>query len=273
MAGVINELPIDSELQSMHPLISWRSVAAGLLISIFFMIGLLGLGMAFGGIGLEDGTTARSAGIYTGAWFLGSALVSLFFGSYFAARISKFQLGRIGSAQGLVIAALFLGFFLFEAFMVIGGIGQLTGSAIGKSVGVVGDAGQSLAKIPAVRNVVNEAVVDLNFNSDPQVVASGVASRLIQGDADGAKNFLATEAGITEAQADQRIAAAKVKLDEVKDKAQAGAAQALKSTGWSLFLLVFLGSAFGALGGSIGSVANYRKPLADREYFSHEVHV
>lgn len=270
---VISDLPMETEFQSMHPLISWRSVVAGLLISVFCMIGLLGLGMAFGGIGLEDGSSLRSAGIFTGVWFLVSALVSLFLGSYFAARISKFQLGRIGSAQGLVIAALFLGLFLFETIMLIGGVGKVTGSLVRSTAGVVSEQGENLVNNPTVKNLVNDAMGELNFTSDPQVVASGVGSRLIQGDADGAKNYLAQEAGITEAEADQRIASAKVKLDEFKEKTQIGASNALKSTGWSLFLLVFLGSAFAVLGGSLGSVANFRKPLAQREFFSREVQV
>jgi hypothetical protein len=246
---------------------------AGVLISVFCMIGLIGLGMAFGGIGLEDGTSFKSAGIFTGAWFLGSALVSLFVGSYFAARISKFQLGRIGSAQGLVIAALFMGLFLFEAIMLIGGVGKVTGSLVGNTAGVVSEQSEYLINNPIVKNLVDDVMGDLNFTSDPQVVASGVGSRLIQGDTDGAKNYLAQKAGITEAEADQRIAAAKVKFDEFKERTQIGAANALKTTGWSLFLLVFLGSAFAVLGGSLGSVANFRKPLARREFFSREVQV
>lgn len=265
---VSNDLPLTSEFQSMHPLISWRSVVAGVLVSVFFLIGLIGLGLAFGGIGLDDGTSLKNAGIFTGVWFLVSAVISLFAGSYFAARISKFQLGRIGSAQGLVIAALFLGIIFYQILSVIGGIGQLTGSVVGRTAGVVTTSTENLSESPIVKNLVGDAINDLNFKSDPQLVASGLAGRLIRGDTEGAKEFLANEAGISVVEADQRIATAKIKIDDMKSKAQAGAATALKSTGWSLFLLVALGSIFSVLGGSLGSVVNFRKPLASREYFS-----
>jgi hypothetical protein len=262
-----------NEFQSMHPLISWRSVVAGLVISFFFMIGFLGLGMAFGGIGMSDGTTAKSAGIFTGAWFLGSSLISLFIGSYFAARISKFQMGRVGSAQGLVIAALFLGLFLVEAVMAIGGIGQLTGSILGNTAGMVTTGAQKLSSTPVVRDMVDDAVGDLNLKSDPRSVATGIATRLIRGDAEGAKNYLVRESGITMAQAEQRIASAKSKIDGALVTVREGASAALKSTGWALFFLVFLGSISAVLGGSLGSVTNFRKPLAKKEYFASEQHV
>ena len=268
-----NDSIVGNEFQSMHPLISWRSVVAGLVISFFFMIGFIGLGMAFGGIGMSDGTTARSAGIFTGAWFLGSSLISLFIGSYFAARISKFQMGRVGSAQGLVIAALFLGLFLLEAVMAIGGIGQLTGSILGNTAGMVTAGAQKLSSTPAVRDMVDDAVGDLNLKSDPRSVATGIATRLIRGDAEGAKNYLVRESGITMAQAEQRIASAKGKIDGALVTVRQGASAALKSTGWALFFLVFLGSISAVLGGSLGSVTNFRKPLAKKEYFASEQHV
>src|SRR5690606_1555284 len=83
---------LEVETNNFHALISWRSIVAGLLIAMLVMTGLLGLGLAFGGIGLDEDTSARSAGIFTGAWFIGSALISLFAGSYFAARVSKFRM-------------------------------------------------------------------------------------------------------------------------------------------------------------------------------------
>lgn len=98
---------LESDLATSHPLISWRSVVAGLLIAFFTMIGLLGLGMGIGGISMSEETGIQGAGMFTGIWFTVSVLISLFLGSYFAARVSKFQYGRIGSAQGLVIAACF----------------------------------------------------------------------------------------------------------------------------------------------------------------------
>src|SRR5690606_17191858 len=111
-------------------LISGRAILAGLLISFFTMLGLIGLGLALGGINMGGDTSAESVGIFTGVWFTVSALISLFVGSYFAARISKFRTGRIGSAQGLVIASLFLGFFLYQTVSAVGALGGAAGNVL-----------------------------------------------------------------------------------------------------------------------------------------------
>lgn len=266
-----SDLPLESEFTNMHPLISWRSVVAGLLIAFFCMVGFLGLGMAFGGISLDQDTSVRSAGMFTGTWFLISALLSLFIGSYFAARVSKFQTGRIGSAQGLVIAALFLGFFLYQMMSAIGSIGSATGSLIGRGANMAGAGIGKLADSPAVGNMVEDAMGDLNLRSDPEQVATGVASRLIRGDTEGAKNYLSRQSGITPEEANVRITQMKTQVDQAIDRTKQGAAMVLKSTGWSLFLLVVLGALSAVFGGSLGSVANYRKPLTRREYSSQAV--
>lgn len=267
---------LESDLSSMHPLISWRSVVAGLLIAFFTMTGLLGLGLAFGGIGMSENTSASSAGIFTGIWFLVSALVSLFIGSYFAARVSKFQTGRIGSAQGLVIAALFLGFFLYQTLAAIGSLGGAAGSLIGKTARVAGQGVEQAAQNPTISNTVGnmaeDALGDLNLKSDPKIVATGVANRLISGNAEGAKNYLAMQAGITPAEADSRIAQLKAQADKTIDDAKMVAADAMKATGWTLFLLVGLGAISAVGGGALGSVANFRNPLSREQYLSAHSH-
>ena len=257
--------PLENELSLSHALISWRSIVAGLLVAFFCMIGLLGLGMAFGGIGLDEETSAKSAGIFTGVWFLVSTLLSLFVGSYFAGRVSKFRTARIGSAQGLVIAALFLGLFLYQTLASIGAIGSAAGSLVGNSASLIGQGVSQAANNPTVTNTVNNmaenALGDLNLKSDPQTVAKGLSTRLIQGDAEGAKNYLATQAGITPTEADVRIAQLKAQVDKTLDDVKAATATALRSAGWTLFLLVALGALSAIGGGALGSVANFRRPL------------
>ncbi len=128
-----------------------------------------------------------------------------------------------------------------------------------------------LADSPAVGNMVEDAMGDLNLRSDPEQVATGVASRLIRGDTEGAKNYLSRQSGITPEEANVRITQMKTQVDQAIDRTKQGAAMVLKSTGWSLFLLVVLGALSAVFGGSLGSVANYRKPLTRREYSSQAV--
>lgn len=267
---------LESDVATMHPLISWRSVVAGLLIAFFVMTGLIGLGLAFGGISMNEDTSAESAGIFTGIWFIASALISLFVGSYFAARVSKFQTGRIGSAQGLVIAALFLGFFLYQMISTIGMIGGAAGSLIGKTASIAGQGAQQASQSPVITNKVTDiaenAMGDLNLRSDPKTVATGVGNRLIAGDAEGAKNYLAMQAGITPAEADAKIAQLKGQVDQTVADAKNMAGDAMKATGWSLFLLVVLGALAAVGGGALGSVANFRNPLSREQYMTAHSH-
>lgn len=272
-----SDSPVEIDSESSHALISLRAIAAGLLISLFVMTGLIGLGLAFGGIGLEDGATAKHAGVFTGVWFLVSALISIFSGSYFAARVSKFRLGRIGSAQGLVIASLFLGFFLYQTVAAISSAGSMAGAAIGKTASMMGQGASALSENQVItdtlKNITQEALGDLNLRSSPTEVAQTVGSQLLRGDTEGAKNYLAREAGITPTEADTRIAMMKSQVDKTINDAREGAATALKSTGWSLFLLVTLGAISSILGGALGSVANFRRPLIREKYVRREVHV
>lgn len=257
--------PLESELTTSHALISWRSIVAGLLVSMFTMTGLLGLGLAMGGISMDQDTTAKSVGIFTGVWFIGSTLISLFVGSYFAARVSKFRTGRIGSAQGLVISALFLGLFLYQTMMAIGSVGSFAGDLLGKSGSAALQGAQQISNNPqvssAISNVAEDALGNLKLRSDPRDVAQGVGTRLFRGDTEGAKNYLAREAGITPTEADARIASAKAQVDKIVADTKEGTAVALRSAGWSLFLLVLLGALSAVCGGALGSVANFRKPL------------
>jgi hypothetical protein len=256
---------LEDEVLTSHPLISWRSVMAGLLIAFFMMVGLIGLGMAFGGIGLDEHTSMKGAGIFTGVWFLSSALISIFTGSYFAARVSKFQTGRIGSAQGLLIASLFLGFFLYQTVSMMITAGSVAGAVVGKA------ATQPL--LTAIADEAEMTLGELNLRSDPEVVARGLATRLIRGDTAGATNYLAIQTGITPDEATLRINDLRTRADRAVDQAKENAADALKATGWSLFLLVMLGALSSVLGGALGSVANFRNPLS-REQFAalHRLH-
>lgn len=257
--------PLEIDSINPHALISFRAIVAGLFIAGFSFIGFVGLGLAFGGMELGGETSAQSVGIFSGVWFIVSVLLSLFIGSYFAARISKFRTGRVGSLQGLVIAALFIGFFMYQMISAIGSAGGALGSLIGKSGQMVARGAQEASQNQAVSSTVSrlaeDALGDLNLKSDPSVVAQGVGSRLIQGEGESAKNYLAAQAGISPAEADARIAQMKAQVDKYVSDAKEAAGSAIRSAGITIFLLVLFGSLAAIGGGALGSVANFRKPL------------
>jgi hypothetical protein len=253
---------LESDQMNFHPLVSWRSVLAGLLVGLLTLAIFLSLGAAFGGIGLSgEETSAANAGIFTGVWFLVSTVIALFVGGYFAARVSKFQSGRIGSAQGLVIASVFFGLFLWQAFATLGWAGRMTGQAVSGATMAAGAGISQAADSPVVKEAIENQIGDLNLKSEPSTVIGGIASRLVRGDSEGAKTYLASQAGITEAQADARIAQLRAQVETAMIEAREGAGRALQATGWSLFATLLLGSAAAIGGGALGSRANVRKPL------------
>jgi hypothetical protein len=221
------------------------------------MVALLGLGMAFGGISMDEDTSMGSAGLFSGIWFAVSCLISVFAGSYYAARFSDTKVMTSGPAQGLIVASLFLGFFLYQTISTLGVAGRAAGNLIGSTASVVGKGARSAAQTPGlVENMsmmVEDRLGDLQLKSEPRAVAMGVAHRLVDGNPEAAKNYLAMQAGMTPAEADARLAQLKAEADKKIDAAKLAAADALRTTGWTLFILVALTSVSAFLGGMLGT--------------------
>jgi hypothetical protein len=261
----MTSLKLESDKMSVHPLVSWRSIIAGLLVTFFSLAILLSLGIAFGGIGLSGGTDAQNAGFFTGVWFLISSVISLFLGSYFAARISMFHTNRIGSAQGLVIVSLFFGFFLYQTASAIGWAGKAAGSAVSSTVSAASTGASRFANNSVVNSIIENAVGDLNLRSDPQTVVTGLGNRLIRGNTVAARNYLARQSNLSPAEADQRIATLRTQVDQALVQAREAAAKALQATGWSLFATMLLGLIASVGGGALGSLQNVRHPLVHEQ--------
>ena len=109
-----------------------------------------------------------------------------------------------------------------------------------------------------VQDIIQDNLGDAKLKSDPEVVVKNVASRLLRDDVDGAKNYLAYQTGMTPAEADQKIAAAKAKIDDGLTKAREATATALKTIGWSLFVIIVLGTIASVMGGLLAVKCNER---------------
>lgn len=252
---------IEQGITARH-LVSWSSLIAGLLMTLLTFSGAVALGVAFGGIGLSEGTSPQSAGIFTGVWFILSAILALFVGGYVCVRLGKFRNDIVGVAHGLVIASLFILLVLNQTATAVGWLTRMAGDAASSTAALVGGGMSAAVQNTAVGNMVEDAIGDLNLRSDPEVVVSGITSRLIRGDNEGAKRFLARQAGLTPEEVDARIVALRTQIDQTVVKAREATATAMKTTGWSLFLLIVLGAISGALGGVLATQVNGRKPLA-----------
>lgn len=114
-----------------HPLISWRSIIAGLIIGGFITDICLMLGLGLGGVTLKSDAnmSAQAAGVVGGIWFLVSCMIGLFCGSYFSARVSKLHTSRLAGSQGVLITALFFIVMAFGLSSFVGFIGTAAGGA------------------------------------------------------------------------------------------------------------------------------------------------
>jgi hypothetical protein len=254
---------VESNVTLGHfPLISWRSVLAGFLIALLTDAALFTLGLGIGGLSLvdtiQDNSSGNALAIGSGFWIVLCTVVSLFTGAYFAARVSNYITGRIGAAQGMVIASVF---FLFMALNLAITLGATTRGVSG-IVSAVGGGVADLSRNQQVRRIADQLIVDKNLKSDPDVVIGGVVSRLASGNSEGAKSYLANQAGMTRAEADQRINQISAQLNSALKDAGVAAGRVVSTVGWTLFGLIILGSLFSCLGGALGSRANFRHPLA-----------
>jgi hypothetical protein len=217
--------------------------------------------MGIGGLSLvntiQDNSSGNALAIGSGFWIVLCALVSLFVGSYFAARVSNYITGRIGATQGLVIASVFFLFMALNLGITIGA----TSRGVGNVIGAVGGGVADLSKNQQVQQIADQLIVDRNLKSEPEVVVAGIVSRIAQGNTEGAKSYLANQAGMTRAEADQRINQVSAQLNTALKDAGVAAGRVVSGMGWTFFAIILFGTLCACLGGALGSRANFRHPL------------
>jgi hypothetical protein len=249
-----------------HGVLSWRSIFAGLFVSLIVAAVLMTFGMAIGGIVLgnvdDTSQSLRASGIFGGTWSILTAFLSLLAGAYFTARISIFYSRAICMAEGLVVASLFVAVMGFQLVTV-------TSMAAKAAAGVMGSATLAVGNSPNSRAVFGDLVEDqlggVQFRGDSHAIIAGVLNRLLRGEMEAAKNFLATNTSLTRDQVNTNIEKISSGLVRAGEDARLAAAQGMRALGWSMFsYLVF--SVTGALiGGVIGSRANQRSAISDKE--------
>lgn len=262
----MNAYTSDTLIEPQHThthkhLVCWKSTIAGFMLSIMTFAGLISLAMAFGGIGLSDGSTVQHASIFAGISLIVATVVAIFAGSYFSVRLARFKVDVVGCAQGLVVASLMVIFVVWQTVAAVGTVGKAAAEATGTAVAATAAGAGAAAGNPAVQDMIEDSLGGTTLKSEPSVVVRGVTTRLMRGDQEGAKNYLAYQAGLTPAEADARIAQLKAKADELMVKAREATATALKASGWSLFLLIALSAMVSVLGGLLAAHVNSRRTM------------
>ena len=242
-------------------LVCWKSTLAGLAMSLVVFLGLMALSLAFGGIGLSDGSSAKAAGTFAVGSVLVATILAAFAGGYLAARLGRTEVDTLGTTQGLIVGAVFLIFVAFQVTSVVGAIGKVAGQTVGAAAVAMGSAANAAGENPVVQDIIQDNLGDLKLKSDPATVSKGVASRLLRGDEEAAKNYLAYQAGVPVSEVDQRISTAKAKIDEAAVKLRENTASVMKATGWSLFVMLVLGMISSGLGGLAAAKCNEKYTL------------
>jgi hypothetical protein len=250
-------------------LLCWKSSLAGLLISFMAFVALSALGAGIAGFTAEsliekqEGAfaLATGAGLYLGL----AVVISLFCGTYFSLRISRFVTTKVGAAHGFVIASAFFLFMLVGLGNVVGGL-AVGFANLAKSAGTgVSD----MVNQPRVQDVLNQAMGTATLKADPKEVAHGLASRWMQGDSESAVNYLAYQTGQSRADVEAKMTDLKNQFDSAAKAAAEKAARAVGDTGASLFVLILVGLIAAVVGGRVGAHANVERPFATSSNISN----
>lgn len=253
----VSEGQVDTHTATHKHLVCWRSTIAGFFISMMVFAGFLALVIAFGGIGLSDGSSVKNATVFSVISFMVAIIVSVFAGSYFSVRVARFQSHVVGSAQGLVVAALSIAAAIWLAVATVGTVGKVVGNV----TGVSSESAMLDAQNPMVVDFVEDNIGAAKLKSDSTFVAAGLSRRLIRSDMEGSRNFLMRHSSLSYIEADARIGVLNQRVYEMLNAGRDDAATALMTSGWSLFLMVALAAMSAALGGLLGATINLRQPL------------
>lgn len=238
--------------------ISWPATFAGLAVSLVSFILFLSIAVALGGIALDRETSVGDAGGFAGIAVVIASLLAAFVGAYFATRCARFFSQAQGAAQGFLVGAVLTSFLVIQVFTLAGSLGAAAAKTLGAGAAVMGAGAAAAAESPMVRDVIEDQMAGMNLKSQPGVVIQGVASRLLRGQQDSAKNYLADQAGLTPEQADEQIIILQGQIDAAAAQARQAASAALRATGWSLTLVVLLSLIGSVLGGLFGATLNTR---------------
>lgn len=241
----------------LRSLLSWRGIIAGFFTGTLIYALLLFLGIGIAGLGSNILSLDNLTGLswIGGIWLVLSIAISVFTASFVAVRTSLIRTPQIGMMQGLTTAALF---FFMMAIPVGMGMGALTSGA-GNFLASTMQASSGIANQPIVKNTIEEALGSLGLEGDKDRILQGVASRLLDGNFESAKNYLIANSNLSTAQADQRIQSISQNFDQAVAEAKDAISATLTAVGWTSFFMLLIGALSGAFAGFIAAQLNLKR--------------
>ena len=253
-------------------LLCWKSIFAGLLISIMAHMILSSLGVAIVGVAaqsvIENETGGSLLASGAGIWMGLSAVAALFLGSYFTVRISKSVTYKVGAAHGFVVSS---AFFIILTVLATSAVGSLS-MGLGHLAAGIGQGAAAVGTNTRVQDTINQAMGTANLKSDPKVVSEGIAMRLLQGDTQSAKAYYAYQSGLSEAEVSAKIDELNANFVRIAKEVGDKAAEATAATGISLFVLFLLGVVSAMIAGRYAAHSNVERPLEAQESYTTTNH-
>jgi hypothetical protein len=135
--------------------ISWGAIFAGVVVALVvqMVFSLLGMGIGLGAINPME--TNPLQGLGTGAliWWIATMLISLFTGGYVAGRLAGMPRNEEGMLHGILTWSVFTLFSFFLLTTAVGGIFNIVGNTVSKSLSV---AGQEVSPSEAKDRIIQE---------------------------------------------------------------------------------------------------------------------
>ena len=262
--------------------VSWGAIFAGAIIALAFwtVFTLLGAGIGLGIVKPINPDSAANIGVGIGGavWFLVSAIISLLFGGYAAARLAGVTRVMDGILQGITMWAVTT---LVLMYLLTNAIGGVLGGAYNMAGGLASTAQQSISSaLPQVSgvspNTLKSKVGGLLDNKPPpppqqmnrQQAISAITDNLpdLMGSGPKAKQahqrivtIISSHSGISQQQASQKLdkwqQEATSTTQDVKQTAKSTAKSATDIAGsvafWASIMLI-IGIFSAAIGGAIG---------------------
>lgn len=296
MATIVTT-PTDVAPPALLRRVSWGAVIAGAIVAIAVGTLLSVLGVAIGATNID--TLERSTpdagtfGLASGIWATFASLLAMGIGGYVAARLSGTNSNQDGILHGLTVWALALILGAAVAASSLTSIASIAvrgaGAAVGGVATGIGAAGGGAATAatqfdvtqlldPVRRTLGGSNVENLSSEQVAAEVTSLVRTRLTSGEwPEGSRErmnaLVAKSAGISEAEASQRIDQAEAQIREAMAEAEQtarevadAAARATAIGAFWAFAALLLGAIMAAIGAIIGT-RHYHEYEARRETY------
>lgn len=240
--------------------ISWRAIIAGWLVGFAIALFLYFLGSAIGMTSVVNMSDVESAGskaaIGATIWMFITWLVSLYFGSFFAAKASRTN-SYNGMLQGVGVWALSSVLTIIIGLSGVSAVGIMSMQVVkGAAQGVVNVAEEAGdIQVPTQfqaqlkQSIFESASSGSGINSDklkavvdklnPQIL-NDIGEEFLKGDVEGAKNALIVNTSLTEDEIDRVVSSLSSQTQELKAEIEEAARKVAGYNAVALWFSVFI---------------------------------